>query len=275
MREQRYPLSQRKIISFSSEFSGPWDDSVRRPASSLSPTTHLASSQEIAVRGRYLPAYLWPVPFGIQGVQRGCLRTRYLLYHPALLPFAAPSQVRRLRRWSCLHGVWRRSSCRPAHLAGSCAQFNSAAWFSSPGNLPRSTPFSRLRWQSRTPLSCARRLLSSWQRMELKCACVAPGRDAADLSFLPPAVVETITQARAPLTRQTYALKWSLFANWCSSRREDPWRCTIGVVLSFLQERLEHRMSPSTLKVCVKVYSHHDAVDGRSLGKHDLIVRFL
>ncbi len=39
--------------------------------------------------------------------------------------------------------------------------------------------------------------------------CVAPGRDAADLSGLPPAVVETIIQARAPSTRQTYALKRS------------------------------------------------------------------
>ncbi len=106
--------------------------------------------------------------------------------------------------------------------------------------------------------------------------CVAPGRDAADLSGLPSAVVETIIQARAPSTRQTYALKWSLFATWCSSRREDPRRCTIGVVLSFLQERLEHRLSPSTLKVYVAaIAAHHDAVDGRSLGKHDLIVRFL
>ncbi len=106
--------------------------------------------------------------------------------------------------------------------------------------------------------------------------CVAPGWDAADLSGLPPAVVETIIQARAPSTRQTYALKWSLFATWCSSRREDPRRCTIGVVLSFLQERLEHRLSPSTLKVYVAaIAAHHDAVDGRSLGKHDLIVRFL
>ncbi len=106
--------------------------------------------------------------------------------------------------------------------------------------------------------------------------CVAPGRDAADLSGLPPAVVETIIQARAPSTRQTYALKWSLFVTWCSSRREDPRRCTIGVVLSFLQERLERRLSPSTLKVYVAaIAAHHDAVDGRSLGKHDLIVRFL
>ncbi len=44
-------------------------------------------------------------------------------------------------------------------------------------------------------------------------SCVAPGWDAADLSGLPQTVVETITQARAPSTRQTYALKWSLFAN--------------------------------------------------------------
>ncbi len=47
-------------------------------------------------------------------------------------------------------------------------------------------------------------------------------------------------------------------------------------MLSFLQERLEHRLSPSTLKVYVAaIAAHHDAVDGRSLGKHDLIVRFL
>ncbi len=52
--------------------------------------------------------------------------------------------------------------------------------------------------------------------------------------------------------------------------------CTIGVVLSFLQERLERRLSPSTLKVYVAaIAAHHDAVDGRSLGEHDLIVRFL
>ncbi len=126
------------------------------------------------------------------------------------------------------------------------------------------------------PLSGTRHNMAPSSR-SMEPPCVAPGRDAADLSGLPPAVVETIIQARAPSTRQTYSLKWSLFANWCSSRREDPRRCTIGVVLSFLQERLEHRLSPSTLK---KVYvaaivAHHDAVDGRSLGKYDLIMRFL
>ncbi len=44
-------LLKERAISFSSGFSGPWDDSVRRPASSLSPTTHFASSQESTVRG--------------------------------------------------------------------------------------------------------------------------------------------------------------------------------------------------------------------------------
>ncbi|XDV16040.1 hypothetical protein PO909_015922 [Leuciscus waleckii] len=49
-----------------------------------------------------------------------------------------------------------------------------------------------------------------------------------------------------------------------------------SVVLSFLQEGLERRLSPSTLKVYVAaIAAHHDAVDGKSLGKHDLIVRFL
>ncbi len=51
-------------------------------------------------------SYAWPVPFGTQGVRRGCLRTRHLLYHPVLLPFTAPPQVSRLRRWSRLHSVW-------------------------------------------------------------------------------------------------------------------------------------------------------------------------
>ena len=47
-------------------------------------------------------------------------------------------------------------------------------------------------------------------------------------------------------------------------------------MLSFLQEGLERRLSPSTLKVYVAaIAAHHDAVDGKSLGKHDLIVRFL
>ncbi|KAL0152633.1 hypothetical protein M9458_052356, partial [Cirrhinus mrigala] len=73
---------------------------------------------------------------------------------------------------------------------------------------------------------------------------------------------------------QAYALKWGLFADWCSSRREDLQRCLVGVVLSFLQEKLERRQSPSTLEIYVAAIAvYHDAVDGLSLGKHYLIIR--
>ncbi len=67
-----------------------------------------------------------------------------VMHHPPLLPFAAPPQVCRLCRWSHLHSVWRRGSRCPACLAGSRAQFDSATRFSSPGDLPSSTAFSRL-----------------------------------------------------------------------------------------------------------------------------------
>ncbi len=106
--------------------------------------------------------------------------------------------------------------------------------------------------------------------------CVVPGRDAEVLGDLPQEVALTIASARAPSTRRAYALKWNLFVEWCSSHREDPRRCSIRAVLSFLQQGLERRLSPSTLKVYVAAISaHHDPVEGRSVGKHDLVIRFL
>ncbi len=101
-------------------------------------------------------------------------------------------------------------------------------------------------------------------------------RDAEVLGDLPQEVVDTITSARAPSTRHAYALKWNLFVEWCSSHREDPRRCPIRVVLSFLQQGLERRLSPSTLKVYVAaIAANHDPVEGKSVGKHDWVVRFL
>ncbi len=81
---QRYPLSQERAISFSSGFSGPWDDSVRCPASSLSPTTHFASSQESKVRGRHSSprtsgqSRLGPREFGEDASER----TAFCTIHP-------------------------------------------------------------------------------------------------------------------------------------------------------------------------------------------------
>ncbi|XP_067257258.1 receptor-type tyrosine-protein phosphatase eta-like [Chanodichthys erythropterus] len=83
------------------------------------------------------------------------------------------------------------------------------------------------------------------------------------LSDLPQAVVDTITSARAPSTRSLYALKWNLFVEWCSSRPEDTRSCSVRSVLSFLQEGLEQRLSPSTLKVHVAaIAAQHHAVEG-------------
>ncbi len=48
--------------------------------------------------------------------------------------------------------------------------------------------------------------------------------------FCPPAVKDTFTQARALSTRRALALGLSLFTIGCFSHREDPRRCTIGVV---------------------------------------------
>ncbi len=105
---------------------------------------------------------------------------------------------------------------------------------------------------------------------------LVPRRDAEVLGDLPREVVDTITSARAPSTRHAYALKWNLFIEWCSSHREYPRRCPIRVVLSFLQQGLERRLSPSTLKVYVAaIAANHDPVEGKSVGKHDWVVRFL
>ncbi len=74
-------------------------------------------------------------------------------------------------------------------------------------------------------------------------------------SGLPESVLNTISQSRAPSTRRLYALKWSVFSTWCTTRGADPVVCDISLILSFLQELLEKGLSPSTLKVYVVSYS--------------------
>ncbi len=110
----------------------------------------------------------------------------------------------------------------------------------------------------------------------LETSCLVPGWDAEVLGDLLQEVVDTITLARAPSTRHAYALKWNLFIKWCSSHRENPRRCPIRAVLSFLQQVLERRLSPSTLKVYVAaIAANNNPVEGKSVGKHDLVIRFL
>ncbi len=70
----------------------------------------------------------------------------------------------------------------------------------------------------------------------LESSCLVPGRDTEVLGDQE--VVDTITLARAPSTRYAYVFKWNLLIEWCSSHREDPWKCPIRAVLSFLQQGL-------------------------------------
>ncbi len=139
---------------------------MRRPASLLSPMTHFASSQESTVRGRYSSprtsgqSRLGPRKFGEDTAERTAFRTIHpyslLLHHHRYVDCAVGA--------TCTASGGVSHAAQPVSLAH--AQFDSATLFSSPGDLPSSTPFSRRRWQSGTLLSCARGLLSSWQRMQ-------------------------------------------------------------------------------------------------------------
>ncbi len=95
-------------------------------------------------------------------------------------------------------------------------------------------------------------------------------------SDLPERVLNTISQARAPSTRYLYALKWSVFSAWCTTRGADQVVCGISLILSFLQELLEKGCSPSTLKVYVAAISaSHAPINGQSVGRNNRVVRFL
>ncbi|KAI2651221.1 hypothetical protein H4Q32_019259 [Labeo rohita] len=89
-------------------------------------------------------------------------------------------------------------------------------------------------------------------------------------------VLNTISQARAPSTRRLYALKWSVFSAWCSTRGKDPASCDISVILSFLQELLDKGRSPFTLKFYVAaITASHAPIAGQSVRRNNLVVRFL
>ncbi len=105
--------------------------------------------------------------------------------------------------------------------------------------------------------------------------CLVLGRDTEVLGDLSQKVALTIASERAPSTRQVYALKWKLFVEWCSSHREDPRRCYIRAVLSFLQQGLGHRLSPSTLKVYVYKLPPLQSVELKFLSLKTLILSAL
>ncbi len=78
---------KKEQFPFPPGFSGPWHDSVQRPASSLSPTNHFASSQESTVRGWHSSprtsgqSRLGPREFGEDASER----TAFCTIHPYFL----------------------------------------------------------------------------------------------------------------------------------------------------------------------------------------------
>ncbi len=95
-------------------------------------------------------------------------------------------------------------------------------------------------------------------------------------AFGPSRVLNTIYQARAPSTRHLYALKWSVFSAWCTTRDADPVLGDISLILSFLQELSKKSRSPSMLKIyAAAIAASHAPIDGQSVGRNNLVVRFL
>lgn len=79
-----------------------------------------------------------------------------------------------------------------------------------------------------------------------------------------------------PSTRHLYAIKSSVFSDWCTIPNEDPTACDASLLLSFLQEQLDKGHTPSTLKVyMVVIAANNTLVATQSKGRNDLVINFL
>ncbi len=117
----------------------------------------------------------------------------------------------------------------------------------------------------RSSLSSAGQDLASPART-VEPSCLA---DRREVDRLPMGVANTILEARAPSTRRLYALKWSVFSNWCSARNQDAISCDVSHVLIFLQELLDKGCTSSTLKVYVAaIAANHSTKAGRTIGRN-------
>lgn len=125
------------------------------------------------------------------------------------------------------------------------------------------------------PFSSGGRGVSSTPRT-VAAACLPVERSNLIAMGLPPSVVATIQSARASSTRGLYAYKWQAFEQWCQARNVLPFQCSMGDVLTFLQELLDKGLSFSTIKVYLAAISAcHIGFDGVTPGAHPLARRFL
>lgn len=104
-------------------------------------------------------------------------------------------------------------------------------------------------------------------------SCMEPRQE---LMQLPGRESDTILEARAPSTRCLHGLKWSAFFGWCTARSLHHVSCDVSHVLSFLQELLDNRRTPSTLKVYMATISAMYSFEaGNSIGINYLNIKLL
>lgn len=56
--------------------------------------------------------------------------------------------------------------------------------------------------------------------------------------------VLTLTLTQASSTRALYDCKWRVFKEWCAHRSHIPFQCSVGVILSFLQDVISTELFP-------------------------------
>ncbi|XP_024865142.1 uncharacterized protein LOC108244802 [Kryptolebias marmoratus] len=97
-----------------------------------------------------------------------------------------------------------------------------------------------------------------------------------NVTGLPPEVIDTIQNSRAPSTRSLYNSKWRVFEEWCVERQAIPFQCSVVEVLCFLQSLLERGKAFSTIKVYLAAISAcHVGFGDKPVGQHPLVCRFM
>ncbi|XP_029975893.1 uncharacterized protein LOC115409064 [Salarias fasciatus] len=93
---------------------------------------------------------------------------------------------------------------------------------------------------------------------------------------LPQNVINTIQSARAASTRSLYDCKWRVFEEWCQKKGHISFQCTVGVILSFLQDLIDKRKAFSTIKVYLAaIAACHVGFGGKTVSQHPLVCRFM
>ena len=89
-------------------------------------------------------------------------------------------------------------------------------------------------------------------------------------------VINNIQSARASSTRSLYNSKKGLFEEWCLREGHIPFLCSVGVILSFLQELTDKQKTFSTVKVYLAaIYACHVGFEGKLANQPPMVCHFM